>query len=388
MSNHSNKEDTSNHFHIFVGDLSQEVDDATLFQAFEHFSNCSEARVMWDMKTGRTRGYGFVAFRAYDAAMKAISDMDGEWLGSRQIRVNWANQKGQPSINQRGTMNGMGLSAVPTTPYAAREGGDINEGYRDAWNKGANTNSTTVYVGNLTPFTTNNDLFPLFANYGPIKEIRYQSDRGYAFIKYETKEQAALAISQMNNYVFNGRALKTSVSKSKSNAGEKRWAKITKWGKDRTNSGQRGAAGATAGAPPPASPYVHDGGYVGGYPPSAGPGSAVPPTPGSYYPPPGNPAMSPAVPTPGGYSYTPQHGQYGSPGAHSGGPPSYPMPGSAGGYARNDYQTGQWSGSPAGYGAANYNQSNYGGQYSGGGYQQGSYGGQNYNGQYNQGYNH
>ena len=211
MSNHSNKEDTTGHFHIFVGDLSQEIDDAALFAAFEQYGNCSEARVMWDMKTARTRGYGFVAFRNYDSAMKAIGEMDGEWLGSRQIRANWANQKGQPSMNQRSAMDGMGLP-VGTTPYAARENSEMSPEYREAWPKGANTNSTTVYVGNLTPFTTNNDLFPLFANYGPIKEIRYQSDRGYAFIKYETKEQAALAIAQMNNYVFNGRGLKCSVS--------------------------------------------------------------------------------------------------------------------------------------------------------------------------------
>ena len=385
MSNHSNKEDTSSHYHIFVGDLSGEVDDATLFQAFEHFGHCSEARVMWDMKTSRTRGYGFVAFRSYDAAMKAIGDMDGEWLGSRQIRVNWANQKGQPSINQRSAMDGMALP-VATTPYAARENGDATQDFRDAWAKGATTTSTTVYVGNLTPFTTSNDLFPLFANYGPIKEIRYQSDRGYAFIKYETKEQAALAIAQMNNYVFNGRALKCSVDLSNRTSSLTKHADSIQWGKDRTNSGQRGAAGAVVGAPPPASPYIHDG-YVGGYPPSAGPASAIPPTPGSYYPPPGNPAMSPAVPTPGGYSYTP-HSQYGSPNAHSGGPPSgYPMPGSAGGYGRNDYQGGQWGQSPAGY-PPSYNQSNYGSQYSSGGYNQANYSGQHYSGQYSQGYNH
>ena len=30
--------------------------------------------------------------------------MDGEWLGSRAIRCNWANQKGQPSMAQQQAM--------------------------------------------------------------------------------------------------------------------------------------------------------------------------------------------------------------------------------------------------------------------------------------------
>ena len=47
------REDTSQHCHIFVGDLSNEVNDRALFEAFEHCGNCSDARVMWDHATGR-----------------------------------------------------------------------------------------------------------------------------------------------------------------------------------------------------------------------------------------------------------------------------------------------------------------------------------------------
>ncbi|CAG8715919.1 11183_t:CDS:2, partial [Racocetra fulgida] len=52
------KEDTSNHYHIFVGDLSPEVNDEVLAKAFS-----ADARVMWDVNSGKSRGYGFVAFR-------------------------------------------------------------------------------------------------------------------------------------------------------------------------------------------------------------------------------------------------------------------------------------------------------------------------------------
>src|SRR5687768_16230163 len=73
-----NKEDTSSmrkflmcmlfinplaHHHIFVGDLSPEIDDGALWEALQAFGSLSDARVMRDPNGNRSRGYGFVAFR-------------------------------------------------------------------------------------------------------------------------------------------------------------------------------------------------------------------------------------------------------------------------------------------------------------------------------------
>lgn len=49
------REDTSSHFNVFVGDLSPEVTDAMLFACFSVYPSCSDARVMWDQQTGRSR---------------------------------------------------------------------------------------------------------------------------------------------------------------------------------------------------------------------------------------------------------------------------------------------------------------------------------------------
>ena len=213
QSNNTAKEDTSNHFHIFVGDLCNEVNDEVLLQAFSAFGGVSEARVMWDMKTGRSRGYGFVSFREREEAEKALSAMDGEWLGSRAIRCNWANQKGQPSYAQQQAMVQMGMT--PTTPY----------GHHSFPTQGAQSYEmvvqqtpqwqTTAYVGNLTPYTTQNDLVPLFQNFGYVTETRFQSDRGFAFVKMDTHENAAMAICQLSGYQVNGRPLKCSWGKDR-----------------------------------------------------------------------------------------------------------------------------------------------------------------------------
>lgn len=78
---------------VFVGDLSPEVTDDILQRAFVAFGTLSDARIMFDTATGKSRGYGFLAFRDKNDAEQAIATMNGEWLGNRAIRVNWANSK-------------------------------------------------------------------------------------------------------------------------------------------------------------------------------------------------------------------------------------------------------------------------------------------------------
>jgi RNA recognition motif-containing protein len=55
--------------------------------------------------------------------------------------------------------------------------------------------------------------------YGYIVEIRMQADRGFAFVKLDTHENAALAIVQLQNQLVHGRPVKCS------------------WGKDREGGG-------------------------------------------------------------------------------------------------------------------------------------------------------
>ncbi|ODV79231.1 RNA-binding domain-containing protein [Suhomyces tanzawaensis NRRL Y-17324] len=80
-------------FNIFVGDLSPEVDDETLYTAFTKFLSLKQAHVMWDMQTSRSRGYGFVTFGLQTDAELALQTMNGQWINGRAIRCNWASHK-------------------------------------------------------------------------------------------------------------------------------------------------------------------------------------------------------------------------------------------------------------------------------------------------------
>jgi len=78
---------------LFVGGLSWNTTDEGLGEAFAQFGDVTEAKVINDRDTGRSRGFGFVTYTEESAASSAMSAMDGTVLDGRTIRVNEANER-------------------------------------------------------------------------------------------------------------------------------------------------------------------------------------------------------------------------------------------------------------------------------------------------------
>ena len=75
---------------LFVGNLSYNVSNDDLVTAFSEFGETTEANVVMDRNTGRSRGFGFVEFTEDAAADAAIEKMNGADLQGRTIVVNVA----------------------------------------------------------------------------------------------------------------------------------------------------------------------------------------------------------------------------------------------------------------------------------------------------------
>lgn len=78
---------------LFVGSLSWDTNDEGLRNAFATHGEVSEAVVISDRDTGRSRGFGFVTFEDDEAADKAIAALNGTELDGRTIRVDVAQAK-------------------------------------------------------------------------------------------------------------------------------------------------------------------------------------------------------------------------------------------------------------------------------------------------------
>lgn len=78
---------------LFVGGIAWATSDEGLREAFEAFGDVTEAKIITDRETGRSRGFGFVTFTTSEASEAAIEGMNGQSLDGRTLIVNEARER-------------------------------------------------------------------------------------------------------------------------------------------------------------------------------------------------------------------------------------------------------------------------------------------------------
>ncbi len=104
---------------IYVGNLSHDVTDDDLRQAFEAFGEVSSATVIKDKYTGDSRGFGFVEMPTKAEAQAAIDDLNGKDLKGRNLNVNEA----RPRTEGRRGGGGRGFGGRGTGGRGGRRSG-------------------------------------------------------------------------------------------------------------------------------------------------------------------------------------------------------------------------------------------------------------------------
>lgn len=89
---------------LYVGNLNFRTEEEGLRAAFSEYGAVTDARIVIDRDTGRSRGFGFVEMEDDSAAESAIESMNGSELDGRPLRVNEA----QPRGDRRGGGGGGG----------------------------------------------------------------------------------------------------------------------------------------------------------------------------------------------------------------------------------------------------------------------------------------
>ncbi|XP_075238936.1 uncharacterized protein LOC142334628 isoform X2 [Convolutriloba macropyga] len=359
------RKDTSNHYHIFVGDLSPEVSNDDLNKLFCKCGDVSDAKVIRDSATNKSKGYGFVSFINKKDAERAKDQLNGTMVGSRAIRINWAARK--PAHG-----GGGGGSSGDHESGGGGDRANKAQNYR-AIAKQASESNTTVYVGNVTSAISEESLRNMFETHGQIQTINMFPQKGYAFVIYYDHDSATKAIAHANGAKVDNIRVKCNWgrenTRSEARSDHPEYPNYG-YGEDRTfddagghSSHQRGQP-PPAGPPPPPPPGAHRqynsynnsyGGYGSGgydpnyyypphgqYPPPMYPPHGHPPPPhmGHHYGPPPPPPGAYPPPGPYGAHPPPPHHGYGPPPPGYGGPPpphgypahdpNYPPPHSGG----------------------------------------------------------
>jgi len=89
---------------IYVGNLSNEVTEEDLKQAFETFGQVESVKIIQDKYTNRSKGFGFVEMASKAEGQSAIDGLNGKELKGKAVNVNEA----RPRTESRGRAGGYG----------------------------------------------------------------------------------------------------------------------------------------------------------------------------------------------------------------------------------------------------------------------------------------
>lgn len=164
-------EATSTTTNLIVNSLPQDMTERELYSLFVTMGPIESCRVMRDLKTGYSYGFGFVNFISDESALRAIKCLNGLTIRSKRIKVS------VPNPSNTATRSSCALVRSFQVSYARPAGDEAVE--------------TNLYVSNLPKTVTEELLDVIFGKYGTILQKNILRDkltgqpRGVAFIRYD-----------------------------------------------------------------------------------------------------------------------------------------------------------------------------------------------------------
>lgn len=212
------RDDRGPEYSIFVGDLGPEVNEFALMSLFQNkYPSCKSAKIMTDPITGLSRGYGFVRFTSEEEQQRALTEMQGVYCGNRPMRISTATPKNKSGPGGPGGMGGMHAGPMGMYSMGAPPMGFY--GTPQPMNQFTDPNNTTVFVGGLSGYVTEDELRSFFQGFGEITYVKIPPGKGCGFVQFVQRHAAEMAINQMQGYPIGNSRVRLSWGRSQNNSG-------------------------------------------------------------------------------------------------------------------------------------------------------------------------
>jgi len=162
-------------YSVFVGDLGQDVTEEVLTQLFKtKCSTACNARIVVDLKTLKSKGYGFIDFKTEEDYNVAMEELPGTRVGAskRPIRVSNAVER------RTDTVGGIG---------------DVPHDFEDL-----DPTNTTIFIGNLDVTVSGDELRAVFEPFGDVAYVKVTPKKGCAFVHFYRRPQAKAAMDAVH----------------------------------------------------------------------------------------------------------------------------------------------------------------------------------------------
>lgn len=201
---------------IFVGDLDFNVTDAELLTFFQTaYASVKTAKIVTCPCTGVSKGYGFVRFSDEGEKYRAIQEMNGALIATRNIRVSEAAKKDRGEGAQMGIFTAEQTKTEIPRGALAEVGMGGEKAHMTEEQAELDKTNTTLFVGGLDSTITDLVLATsAFAQFGTIVYCRCPPGKSCGFVQYNSREEAQAALDGMNGAMLGRCKLRVSWGKA------------------------------------------------------------------------------------------------------------------------------------------------------------------------------
>jgi polyadenylate-binding protein len=173
-----------------------------LHDTFAAFGNVLSCKVATD-EQGRSRGYGYVHYETAEAADTAIKAVNGMLLNDKKVYVGHHISRKVCEFRNQG-------SSSPSCRLQERQS-KLEE---------IRSQFTNLYVKNIDPDVSQDELIEAFNRYGTVTSAVIQIDeegrsKGFGFVNFEIHEQAQAAVDGLHDTDLKGKKLFVSRAQKK-----------------------------------------------------------------------------------------------------------------------------------------------------------------------------
>jgi len=181
---------------IYVKNIKEGITEDQLKTLFQEYGLITNAAIMADGSTGKSKGFGFVNFETPEAAKKAVEALNNT----------------DTTLNNKEAPNAKPLFVGRAQKKSEREA-ELRSKFEALKNERLNKyQGVNLYVKNLEDNVDDEKLRTEFAPFGNITSCKVMkadngTSKGFGFVCYTTPEEATRAVSEMNTKIIGTKPL-------------------------------------------------------------------------------------------------------------------------------------------------------------------------------------
>lgn len=180
---------------VYIKNFPEAFNEEKLREIFEEFGPITSYRIMLDDATGKSRGFGFVAYEDPEAAEVACTEMSGKEMEGKTLYVGRAQKRGERQMELKRKFELLKMERI---------------------NRYQGVN---LYVKNLDDTIDDEKLRVEFQPYGTITSAKVMTEdgrsRGFGFVCFSSPEEATKAVTEMNGRIIGTKPLYVALAQRK-----------------------------------------------------------------------------------------------------------------------------------------------------------------------------